>query len=216
MILKDPQFNMIEQQVRPWEVLDQRTLELIASLPRADFVPLGYQALAYADIEIPLGHGQAMMRPIIEGRMLQALDLHPTDKGLEIGTGSGYVTALLARSIHRLTSVEIFEDLSHQAGERLRSHDIGNVDLVVGDAAQGWDGGPYDVIAVTGSVPVLPEAFRTALNRGGRLFVVVGRSPVMEALLITRIGDDEWHEEALFETELAPLVNVPVPASFEF
>ncbi len=215
-MVNDPQFNMIEQQVRPWEVLDQSTLDLLASLPRADFVPEAYKALAYADIEVPIGHGQTMMRPIIEGRMLQALDLHPTDKGLEIGTGSGYVTALMARSILKLTSVEIHEDLSQSAAGRLRDHGVDNVELAVGDGSRGWQGGAYDVIAVTGSLPFLPDEFRLSLNRGGRLFVVLGRPPVMEAMLVTRVGEDEWLEEALFETELAPLVNAPTVSDFEF
>ncbi len=215
-MVNDPLFNMIEQQVRPWEVLDQSTLDLLASLPRADFVPEAYKALAYADIEVPIGHGQAMMRPIIEGRMLQALDLHATDKGLEIGTGSGFVTALMARTILNLTSVEIHDELSQAAAGPLQQHGVDNVTLEVGDAVRGWSGGPYDVVAITGSLPFLPDDFRHLLNRGGRLFVVLGRAPVMEAVLITRVGEDEWQEETLFETELAPLVNAPQVPDFEF
>ncbi len=218
MSLNDAQFNMIEQQVRPWDVLDQGTLDLLGRLPRADFVPEGYRDLAYADIEIPIGHDEVMMRPIIEGRLLQALDLHPTDKGLEVGTGSGYLTALMASCIQQLTSVEIHESLSQQAGQRLQAHGIENVSLAVGDAARGWgDGGElYDIIAITGSLPVLPEAFGRMLNRGGRLFAVVGRPPVMEAVLLTRLGDDQWQQEALFETELPALRNAIEAVNFVF
>ncbi len=217
MDLKQARYNMIEQQIRPWDVLDQNVLDLFDKIPREDFVPETYRRLAYADIAIPIGHGQVMMHPKVEGRMIQALSLHPTDKVLEIGTGSGFVTALLASMAHHVYSVEIFPDLQQQAGQRLASHDIENVTLEEGNGAMGWDRhGLYDVIAVTGSLPELPESFQSSLNRGGRLFAIVGQAPVMEAVLITRVGDQEFSHEVLFETDMIPLVEAPKPADFVF
>ena len=209
--------NMIEQQIRPWDVLDQRVLELIAELPRDAFVPKDFISLAYADINIPLGHGQVMMAPRVEARMVQALNIRNTDSILEIGTGSGYVTALLAHSGKHVRSVDIYPDFTEGARRSLAAHGIDNVILETGDAANGWDNhGPYDVIAVTGSVPLLPDAFRRSLKPGGRLFVITGEAPVMEARLITRTGDQGWTEKALFETVLPPLVNAPQPQRFVF
>jgi protein-L-isoaspartate(D-aspartate) O-methyltransferase len=217
MELKDARFNMIEQQIRPWDVLDQAVLDLIAEVPREDFVPEPYRNLAYADIAVPLGHGQVMMHPKIEARLLQALDLHPTDSVLEVGTGSGYLTALLARSAHHVYSVDIIPAFKAQAEEKLAVHGIDNVTLEVGDAARGWPRhGLYDVIAITGSVLELPSSFLQSLNRGGRLFAVVGAAPIMEAVLIRRVGDSEWSRESLFETELPRLINAPVSARFVF
>ena len=209
--------NMIEQQIRPWDVLDQRVLELIADLPRDAFVPPAYLSLAYADINIPLDHGQVMMAPKVEARMVQALNIQTTDTILEIGTGSGYVTALLARSGKQVYSVDIYPDFVEDARRKLADHGIGNVTLETGDAANGWDHhGPYNVIAVTGSMPVLPEALRQGLKIGGRLFVITGEAPVMEARLITRITEQEWIDKALFETVLPPLVNAPRVQRFIF
>ncbi len=217
MDLKQARYNMIEQQIRPWDVLDQNILDLFEKVPRENFVPEDFRRLAYADIAIPLGHGQVMMHPKVEARMLQALSLHPTDKVLEVGTGSGYVTALLAAAVCHVYSVEIFADLQQQAGERLARHDIGNVTLEEGNGAMGWDRhGLYDVIAVTGSLPELPESFQSSLNRGGRLFAIVGQAPVMEAILITRVGDEKFSHEILFETDMVPLVDAPAHAEFVF
>lgn len=217
MELKTARFNMIEQQIRPWDVLDQGVLDLIAELPREDFVPEAYRTLAYADTAIPLGHGQVMMHPKIEARLLQALDLDATDTVLEVGTGSGYLTALLAHATHHVCSVDVFPQFKAQAAEKLAVHGIDNVTLEVGDAARGWPRhGLYDVIAVTGSLPELPASFLQSLNRGGRLFAVVGTAPIMEAVLIRRVGDSEWSRESLFETELPPLLNAPVSARFVF
>ncbi|MCC6302062.1 MAG: protein-L-isoaspartate O-methyltransferase [Gammaproteobacteria bacterium] len=217
MELKAARFNMIEQQIRPWDVLDQGVLDLIGEIPREDFVPEPYRGLAYADTAIPLGHGQVMMHPRIEGRLLQALDLHATDTVLEIGTGSGYLTALLARSAYHVYSVDIIPHFKEQAEERLAVHGIGNVTLEVGDAARGWPRhGLYDAIAITGSLPELPCAFLQSLNRGGRLFAVVGAAPIMEAVLIRRVGDAEWSRESLFETDLPMLINAQATARFVF
>lgn len=217
MEMKDARFNMIEQQIRPWDVLDQKVLDLIGEITRQDFVPPEYAGLAYADTTIPIGHGQTMMHPKVEARMLQALSLHPTDIALEVGTGSGYVTALLARAVRQVHSVDIIPDFMAPVEERLAVYGIDNVTLETGDAAQGWDRhGLYDVIAITGSLPVLPEAFQRSLNRGGRLFAVVGVAPVMEAIVMRRTGENEWTRESLFETDLPMLINAPAPNSFEF
>ncbi len=220
MELEQARFNMIEQQIRPWDVLDQKVLDLLARIPREDFVPEDYRRLAYADIAVPIGEGEVMMHPKLEGRMLQAVDLHPTDVVLEIGTGSGYVTALLAAATHHVYSVEIHAALLEGAAARLAARGVENVTLETGDAALGWDVHDlrYDVIVITGSLPQLPESFPAMLNRGGRLFAVVGEAPVMEAVLIRRVGGHghDLSREALFETELPPLRNAPRPRRFVF
>jgi len=208
---------MIEQQIRTWDVLDQNVLDLFEKIPREDFVPEDYRRLAYADIAIPIGHDQVMMHPKVEARMIQALTIDSTDCVLEVGTGSGYVTALLAAASRHVHSVEIFPELQQQARDHLTIYDITNVTLEEGDGARGWDRhGLYDVIAVTGSLPDLPESFLTSLNRGGRLFAVVGEAPVMEAILVTRVGDHKFSRETLFETDMPPLVNAPVRTEFIF
>ena len=210
-------FNMIEQQIRTWEVLDANVLQLFNRIPREDFVPLQYRGLAFADIEIPLGHGQTMLSPKIEGRMLQALEIKKTDKVLEIGTGSGYLTALLATLAAQVFSVEIIPELSQQARIRLAQHDIHNVTLETGDAVQGWPAhAPYDVIVYTGSMPLLPQAVTQQLAIGGRLFAVIGEPPIMEAIMIQRISQDNFRQQALFETCLPILTNAPRPTHFEF
>jgi len=217
MNLAQARHNMIEQQIRPWDVLDQRVLELIDALPRDKFVPTDYLKLAYADVNIPLNHGQVMMAPKIEARMLQALNIKPTDSILEVGTGSGYVTALLAHSGKHVYSVDVYPDFVESAGRKLAELDISNVTLESGDAVNGWDHhAPYDVIAITGSLPVLPDSFLQSLKIGGRLFVVTGQAPVMEAYLITRTAEQGWVKQALFETVLPPLVNAPQPQRFIF
>ncbi|HEY0633872.1 MAG TPA: protein-L-isoaspartate O-methyltransferase [Gammaproteobacteria bacterium] len=216
MNLEQARHNMIEQQIRPWEVLDQRLLDLLVRVPREDFVPPRYRKLAFADIEIPLDHGEVMMQPRLEARLLQALDIQPNDRILEIGTGSGYVTALLAHLGRHVLSIELHAELIEQARQRLARHGITNVNLVHEDAAAGWSGGgvPFDVILLTGSVPELPDAFRKLLTIGGRLVAVVGTAPIMEATLVTRLGETEWSEELLFETMTPPLHNVAVSQKF--
>lgn len=210
-------FNMIQQQIRPWDVSDDRVLDLIARLPREEFVPAAYRNLAFADIMIPLGHGQVMMEPKVEARFLQELAIGPKDKILEVGTGSGYVTALLAASGANVTSVEIVPELSAAAKEKLAAHKIANVKLEVGHAAQGWAAGaPYDVIFVTGSTPVLPEEFKQQLAIGGRLAVVVGVAPIMEAKLIRRLSEQAFEDVSLFDTSLPPLVNALKAPQFVF
>ncbi len=210
-------FNMVEQQIRTWEVLDRRILDLVALAPREDYVPAKYRNLAFADMNLPIGNGQVMMQPKIEARLLQELEIEPDDNILEIGTGSGYLTSLFASLGKHVYSVEFFPDFAHTALEKLAHHHHMNVTLNVGDAAAGWDQhGPYDVIALTGSVPVLPEAFKNSLAPGGRLFAIVGTSPAMEALLIRRLDDDSFNEQSLFETDLPALTNAKTPARFVF
>lgn len=213
--IEQARFNMIEQQVRPWDVLDQRVLDVMGNTPREDFVPEKYRALAFADINIPLGHGQVMMAPKVEGRLLQALAIKPEDSVLEVGTGSGYLTACLAKLGNHVTSIELFPEFSATAGSALTEHGIRNVTLQQGDAANGIDAGTrYDAIAVTASVPVNREQFHASLTIGGRLFLILGRPPVMEAVLVTRVDEAGWTRESLFETALPPLVNADEPQRF--
>lgn len=210
-------FNMVEQQIRTWDVLDERVLELVGRMPREDFVPPAYRKLAFVDMNIPLGDGQVMMAPKVEARMVQELNIDPKDIVLEVGSGSGYVTALLACLAAHVYSVEILQDLYEHAGPKLAARNLRNVNLQLGDAATGWARyAPYDVIAVTGSVPILPEEFRQQLKIGGRLFVIVGKSPAMEARLIRRVDAASWVETSLFETDLPPLLNAREPDKFVF
>jgi protein-L-isoaspartate(D-aspartate) O-methyltransferase len=215
MNIEQARFNMVEQQIRTWDVLDQQVLDLMAEVPREDFVPAAYRNLAFADTCIPLEHGQSMMVPRVEARMLQALQVERDDRILEVGTGSGFVTALLARLGGHVTSIEIVDALGSSARAKLEAHGIENVDLYSGDASHGWErAAPYDVIAVTGSLPVPEDSFQNTLAIGGRLFVVVGREPAMQALLITRNSESQWASECLFETVLPPLVGVDEPERF--
>lgn len=209
--------NMVEQQVRPWEVLDDRVLELFGSIQREDFVPVRYRKLAFADLCIPLDHGQIMMKPVVEGRMLQAVDIGPEETVLEIGTGSGFITACLARLAGHVVSVDIHESFTEDVRRRLAEQEVNNVDLHTGDVMSGWQPEQaQDVVVVTGSVPVIPEAFQGWVNPGGRLFCITGQSPAMEAVLLTRLNATEWRRESLFETDLPPLVNSVKAAEFEF
>ena len=210
-------FNMVEQQIRPWEVLDRRVLSLLESIRREDFVPVKYRKLAFADMSIPLEAEQVMMRPIIEGRVLQALDLAEDETVLEIGTGSGFITACLATLAKRVVSVEIFTELHEIAQARLEEKNIRNTELYVGDVMRGWQPEQaHDVVVVTGSVSPVPEQFLGWVNPGGRMFVITGDSPAMEARLLTRLDVTEWREESLFETDLPRLINAEEPAEFIF
>jgi protein-L-isoaspartate(D-aspartate) O-methyltransferase len=215
MDFEKARFNMVEQQIRTWEVLNQRVLDLLLQTPREDFVPPAYRELAFADMRVPLDDGQVMMPPREEGRLLQMLALTGDEHVLEVGTGSGYVTALLAKAARRVTSIEISPALHRQAAAKLDAHGVGNVQLILGDGINGWPkASPYDAIAVTGSVPRLEKHLQHQLKPGGRLFVVVGRAPAMEALLITRVGADDWSRESHFETVLPPLVGARQPEEF--
>ena len=209
--------NMIEQQIRPWNVLDLNVLNLLNEIHREDFVPAEYKNCALSDFEVPLGNGQLMLPPRMEARFLQALDVQPHETVLEIGTGSGYMTALLAQLALRVFSVDIDQNMSQEAGRKLAAHDISNVTLEVGDGANGWeDHAPYDVILVTGSTPELPASFEKSLNLNGRLLAIVGDEPNMEVQLITRTGENELKRENLFETVVPALLNAPEPARFSF
>lgn len=209
--------NMVDNQIRTWEVIDPRVLELVSRMPREDFVPEQHRTLAYADMMLPLGRGQVMMPPKMEARILQELEVDPKDKILEVGTGSGFMTALLASLGGHVHSVEIIPELKLRAQERLAAHGIKNATLEVGDAARGWARhAPYDVICITGSLPVLPEEFLRQLAPGGRLFAIVGRSPAMEVKLIRRLDEVSVSELSLFDTDLPPLINAPEPPKFVF
>lgn len=210
-------FNMVEQQIRPWEVLDQQVLDLLLQVRREDFVPQQYRMLAFADLEIPLGHGERMLQPKLEARMLQALALTRRDKVLEVGTGSGYMTALLASLARHVHSVELYAEFTAAAASKLKAQGLHNVTLETGDAAQGWNSqAPYDAIVLTGSVPILPPAFAASLNPGGRLIAVVGEPPLMEARLITCVAPGACTSTDLFETCIPPLRNVMLPERFVF
>ena len=212
-----PRFNMIEQQIRPWDVLDGAVLALLAKLPREDFVPKQYVGLAFADLEIPLGDGELMLSPKMEGRILQSLEIKKTDKVLEIGTGSGYLTALIAMQAKHVDSVELNAKISKQAAKNIAAQGIENVNLVVADGVHGLAANaPYDVIVFTGSTPVLNTQVERQLAVGGRMFVVVGDAPAMEATLITRISSDNFKTDVLFETCLPAIVNAPQAEKFAF
>lgn len=217
MNFEQARFNMIEQQIRPWDVLNTDILDLMASLPREQFVPEGYRELAYADISVPLNDKHAMMPPRVEARILQALKIRADDKILEVGTGSGFLTALLAKSGQHVYSVDISPELSAQAQANLDKQNIKNVTLEVGDASKGWSKyAPYDVIVITGAMAEFPTAFLDSLQRAGRVFTIVGTAPVMEAKLFTRIGESELREEALFETDVPLLENAEPAPQFLF
>jgi protein-L-isoaspartate(D-aspartate) O-methyltransferase len=218
MDIEQARYNMVEQQIRPWEVLDQEVLNLLFQVKREDFVPEAYRSLAFVDMEIPLGHGEVMLSPKLEARMLQELAVEPTDRVLEIGTGSGYLTALLAKRAAHVTSVDIQPEFTAQAGAKLAGHGIVNVTLETGDASRGWDKhGPYDVIVVTGSLPVLPDTLAKQLAPHGRLLAVVGEAPVMEARLITCVmAPGVCRTTELFETVIPPLRNALQAPHFVF
>jgi protein-L-isoaspartate(D-aspartate) O-methyltransferase len=206
--------QMLGQQLRAWEVLDDRVLRTFAETPREEFVPREHRDLAFADIEIPLPHGQAMLAPKVEGRILQALQVEPIDEVLVVGTGSGYLTACLARLAKHVTSIDIFGDLVGAAEAKLADQRIRNVTLNVGDALASTYRTQFDAIAITGSVPDLTDQFVRMLRPQGRLFVVVGREPAMEARLIALQPDGSTTTTSLFETVLAPLINAERPEPF--
>ena len=206
--------QMLGQQIRAWDVFDERVLSTIEAVPRERFVPNDFRDLAFADVEIPLPHGQRMMAPKIEGRLLQALELDPTDRVLEIGTGSGYLTACLAHLAGEVVSVEYFPDMVENARAKLAEIKGIDVELRTADAMTLELPAEFDAIAVTGSVPVLDEHFVRMLRPGGRLFIIVGRAPVMEARLVRMHHGARWTEESLFETLITPLINAERPEPF--
>ena len=208
--------QMVNQQVRGWNVYDEDVLEMLRELPREHFVPDAFTSLAFADIALPIGHGEYMMTPTIEGRLLQALGLDGDENVLEIGTGSGFMTACLARLAAHVTSVEIHADFIESAAGKLADEKIDNVELRQMDAMQELPEGQFDAIAVTGSIQSFDPRFVEALSPQGRLFVVVGDGPTMHAKLIERTEEHDWQTVSLFETELAPLVHGALPPQFSF
>jgi protein-L-isoaspartate(D-aspartate) O-methyltransferase len=217
MNLEQARFNMVEQQIRTWEVLDQDVLDLLFEMKREEFLPDRSRALAFVDMQAPIGFGEFTLAPKLEARILQEVSLKKSDRVLEIGTGCGYMTALLAKTGQHVTSVEIVPELSAFAEKNLRVHGIDNVVLAVGDGARGWQAGSmYDVIVLTGSTPMLPDAFIHALQPGGRLFAVVGEDPLMKALLISKGAQDGTERHELFETCIPALKNALPREQFVF
>lgn len=208
--------QMVNQQVRAWDVLDPAVLAVLAGVPRERFVPPRFRALAFADTAIPLPCGQAMLTPQVEGRLLQALNLTTADRVLAVGTGSGFMTACLARLAGAVTSIEIFPELADRARTLLQESHVRNAEVAVQDVFQRQSDARFDAIAVTGSIPTYDRRFQNWLTIGGRLFIVVGEPPVMEACLVQRLGEAEWASATLFETVIPPLLNAVQPEKFVF
>ena len=214
-------FNMVEQQIRTWDVLDQDVLDLLYVVPREDFVPVAYRTLAFTDMEIPIGDASAsterMMTPKMEARIVQEVALKKSDRVLEVGTGSGYLSALLAHRTAHVHSVEVNARIAEFGRANLSRHGVDNITLEMGDAARGWSRhAPYDVVVLTGSTPVIPATLLEQLAPGGRLFAVTGNAPVMVAKLVTCSAAGVFAEVELFDTVIAPLINAEQPSRFEF
>ena len=221
MNIEQARFNMIEQQIRPWDVLDTDILELLMVVKREAFVPSAYRSLAFIDTEIPLPGGENMLMPKFEARILQELSVKKHENVLEIGAGSGYMAALLAYKARHVTSVEILPELVKMAKDNLSAYGIDNVDVVQGDGARGWPAGAagepsWDVIVLSGSVPVIPQAFLQQLRVGGRMFIVSGEAPAMSAQVVTRMSDVGYSTVKVFETVIKRLQNADTPSNFTF
>ncbi|MFN3985336.1 MAG: protein-L-isoaspartate O-methyltransferase family protein [Rhodocyclaceae bacterium] len=217
MNFEQARFNMVEQQIRPWDVLDQDVLDLLMTVKREEFVPAAHRNLAFSEVEIPIGQGQVMLKPIIEGKILQALQLRRSDSVLEIGAGSGYFAALLAARSDWVRSIEIEPELVRLASTNLDRYGVQNVLVEEGDGAQGWAArAPYDLIVVSGGLPVVPQTLLDQLKPGGRLFVFVGQAPLMKARLITCIGEGRYKTEDVFETVVPPIRNAVRGDNFQF
>lgn len=208
--------QMVDQQIRTWEVLDPRVLDALSAVPREAFVPAEYREVAFADAPIPIGFGQSMLPPKIQGRILQALGVNPTDGVLEIGSGTGYLSACLSLLGAATHSIDIHAGLIASSRESLRAVPQAKVQFEIRDAFSAATLGEYDVIAVTGSLPVYDRRFERLLRVGGRLFAVVGEVPVMDAILVRRVDNDEWIRESLFETVIEPLINATAAQKFVF
>lgn len=217
MNIEQARFNMVEQQIRPWDVLDPKVLDLLFQVKREQFVPAPYQALAFADLEVPIGEGQSMLPPRVEAKFLQEVGVKKTDRVLEIGTGTGYMAALLAARAEHVITVEISAALAEMAKANLQTAGVNNVSVEVGDGANGWAArGPYDVIVVSGSLPSVSDALLKQLRVGGRLAVITGEAPTMEAQLITCTAEGRYNTVNLFETVVAPLQSTATSAAFSF
>jgi protein-L-isoaspartate(D-aspartate) O-methyltransferase len=217
MNIEQARFNMIEQQIRPWDVLDIEVLDLLHVVKRENFVPVAHKALAFVDTEIPLAGGEHMLFPKIEARLLQDVTVKKHESVLEIGTGSGYMAALLAHRARHVTTVEISPELKTLAEQNLAANGVTNVTVELGDGAQGWShGAPFDVIVVSGSLPELPPVLLQQLKVGGRLAVIIGQAPAMKAQLITRTGEAGYDTRTLFETSVKPLLLANQPSAFKF
>lgn len=217
MNIEQARFNMIEQQIRPWNVLDQDVLDLLHIVKREGFVPAAYQNLAFADVEIPLPGGEAMFNPKVEARIVQELAVKKHENVLEIGTGSGYMAALLAHKARHVTTVEIQPEAAKLAQENLARAGVTNVTVEEGNGASGWDkGAPYDVILVSGGLPVLPDALIQQVKVGGRLGVILGDAPAMSFNVITRTSETGYDTVRIFETNVKPLTGAQTPSRFQF
>lgn len=213
----DANFNMIEQQIRTWDVLDPVVLDLFDAIPREHFVTPAQKGLAYADVELPIGYGQTMLSPKIEGKILQSMQIKPTDKVLVIGAGSGYLTALAASLAKEVIAVDIHPELIKLAELRIKQQGIHNVRFVVADAIDGFfELAPYDVIIYTGSLEMRAKVAEKMLNIGGRLFAVIGLPPIMQATMTERVTEEGYRYDAIFETSLAPMINAPKLDRFSF
>lgn len=217
MDIEQARYKMVEQQIRPWEVLDPDVLELLLKVKREEFVPGPYRSLAFVDMEIPLGHGEQMWSPKLEARALQELQLKRTDKVLEVGTGSGYFTALLASLAAHVRSVDCVGEFVAEAEKKLAAHGFANVSLGTGDGASGWPAqSPYDAIVMTGSLPLLPDTLPKQLAPGGRLFVILGEGPIMQATVITCVAPGSYRRTVVFETQVKTLKHAIQPERFVF
>jgi protein-L-isoaspartate(D-aspartate) O-methyltransferase len=217
MNFEQARFNMIEQQIRPWDVLDADVLHLLSVVKREDFVPLAHKALAFVDMEIPLGHGQSMLAPRVEARMLQDAAVQKHEKVLEIGAGSGYMAALLAHRAQRVISLEINPELAAMARANLQKAGIHNAEVRLVDGAVGAPAeGPFDVIVLSGSVAEVPQALLAQLKVGGRLLTIVGNEPMMRATIVTRTGEAEFKTSQPWDTVAPRLLNFPEPSHFQF
>jgi protein-L-isoaspartate(D-aspartate) O-methyltransferase len=217
MNIEQARFNMIEQQIRPWNVLDQEILDLLHVVKREQFVPAAYQNLAFADIEIPLPGGETMLSPKVEARFMEELKLKKHETVLEVGTGSGYMAALLAHRAAKVTTVDINPEAVELAQQNLARAGVHNVTVELGNGVLGWDkGAPYDVVVVSGALEVLPEALLKQVKVGGRIAAIVGQPPVMEACIITRTGESAWDTVKVFETNVKYLAGAPATSHFQF
>ncbi len=217
MNYEQARFNMVEQQIRPWEVLDFGVLDTLMSVRREEFVPEAYKSLALSEAEIPLGHGASMLIPVIEGKILQAIQVKRSDKVLEVGAGSGYFAALLAARADWVRTVEIEPALVTMAHENLKRYGVENVIVEEGDAIRGWPGNaPYDLIVVSGGVPFIPETLLQQIKVGGRLFAFVGEPQLMTATLVTQVSEGNFRTESLFENAVPMMRNAPQKSQFKF